>query len=313
MHVRNINVVGIQTGPGTEDVNENVNRAMTLLDEAGKDRNLDLVVFDELFNTRFFAVDRLDRFDHYFETIPGPTTTVLAERARRHRVNIVAGLAEKSPAGQYYNSAVVIDRDGEVVGVYRKTHVPVIAAPEGRASYERNYFRPGDGLPIFELDCVKLGILICYDRHFPEAWRTLALRGAELIALPTGARSWNMNWRSGIWEALLRTMAYINGVFVIGVNRAGVEDGTRYTGASMLVSPVGGQVLERAPEDAVNCAVIGSLPLDDVVKCAETIPFRRDLRPEIYDYAIIEEWAAPNGRMHSRAPRHEKYTAKVSR
>lgn len=279
--MRALRVAGIQTGPGDESVARNVARAIGLLENVAKEP-LDLVVFDELFNTRFFAVDRMDAFDHFFETIGGPTTQALAEAARRHRTNIVAGIAERSSSGRYYNSAVVMDRAGDVVGVYRKTHVPLIAAPEDRATYERNYFSPGEGLPVFKLDCVTLGVLICYDRHFPEAWRTLALRGAELIAVPTGARSWNTSWRSGMWEALLRTMAYVNGVFVVGVNRAGVEERTTYTGDSMIVSPLGGKIVERAPEGAVDCAISATLDLDDVVKCAETIPFRRDLRSEIY-------------------------------
>lgn len=284
--MRSINVAAVQTSAGTEDIAGNVARAMRLLEGARGDHQLDLVVFNELFNTRFFAVDQLERFDQYFEPVPGPTTAVLSEAAKRGGFNVVAGIAERSSSGQYYNSAVVIDRSGEVAGIYRKTHVPLIAAPPGRATYERNYFSPGDSLPTFQLDCARLGILICYDRHFPEAFRALALQGAQVIAVPSGARSWNTNWRSGMWEALLRTMAYVNGVFIVAVNRAGVEDGTRYTGGSMLVSPVGGQVLERAPDDLDDCVVIGTLPLDDVLTVAQSVPFRRDLRPELYDLKI---------------------------
>lgn len=279
---RTLDVAGIQTGPGEEQTSANVARGLRLLDSVAAKKQLDLVVFNELFNTRFFAVDRMERFDHYFEPVPGPTVDALADAARRYRTNIVAGIAERASSGSYYNSAVVIDRDGKVVGIYRKTHVPLMAAPEDRATYERSYFRPGDDLPVFDLDCAKLGILICYDRHFPEAWRTLATRGAEIVAVPTGARSWNRSWRSGIWEALLRTMAYVNGVYVIGVNRAGVEDHTTYTGDSMIVSPTGGLILSRTDEGAIDCAITATLDLDEIIHCRETIPFRRDLRPEIY-------------------------------
>jgi N-carbamoylputrescine amidase len=279
---RTIEVAGIQTGPGDESTAANVDRGLRLLDGVAANKQLDLVVFDELFNTRFFAVDRLERFDHYFETVPGPTVNALADAARRYRTNIVAGIGERASSGSYYNSAVVIDRGGEVVGIYRKTHVPLMAAPEDRATYERSYFRPGDELPVFDLDCAKLGVLICYDRHFPEAWRTLATRGAEIVAVPTGARSWNRSWRSGIWEALLRTMAYVNGVFVVGVNRAGVEEHTTYTGDSMIVSPTGGLIISRADEGAIDCTITATLDLEELVRCRETIPFRRDLRSEIY-------------------------------
>lgn len=278
-------VVGIQTGPGVEDVSRNVTRGLHLLDAASQHGPIDLAVFDELFSTRFFAVDRLERFDQYFEPIPGPTVDALSEAARKHDTNIVAGIGERSASGSYYNSAVVLDRRGKLLGVYRKTHVPLIAAPEDRATYERNYFSPGPDLPVFELDCARAGVLICYDRHFPEAWRTLAMRGAEIVAVPTGARSWNRSWRSGMWEALLRTMAYVNGVFVVGVNRAGVEERTTYTGDSMIVSPIGGQIIARASEGEIDCTIRGSIDLQDLVTHRETIPFLRDLRPEIYAHA----------------------------
>lgn len=280
--MRSVRIAGVQTGPGSEDTGENVARALQLLDDAAKDTAFDLVVFDELFNTRFFAVDRLEQFDKYFEPVPGPTVEKLASAARRYKTNIVAGIAERAETGRYYNSAVVLDRNGAIVGIYRKTHVPLMAAPEDRATYERNYFSPGNEFPVFSLDCMRLGILICYDRHFPEGWRALATHGAEVVALPTGARSWNRGWRSGMWEALLRTMAYVNGVFAVGVNRAGVEDHTTYTGDSMIVSPIGGQIIERAGEGVVDCVIEAEIDLDDVVKWRETIPFGRDLRPEIY-------------------------------
>ena len=123
-----VSVVGIQTGPGDEDASRNVDRGLRLLDSASQGGPIDLAVFDELFSTRFFAVDRMEKFDQYFETILGPTVEALAEAARKHDTNIVAGIGERSQAGSYYNSAVVLDRRGNVIGVYRKTHVPLIAA-----------------------------------------------------------------------------------------------------------------------------------------------------------------------------------------
>ena len=280
--MRAVSIAGIQTGPGLEDTGANVARALQLLDDAARGSSLDLVVFNELFSTRFFAVDRLEQFDQYFEPVSGPTVEKLARAAQKYNTNIVAGIGERSESGNYYNSAVVLNRGGNLVGIYRKTHVPLIAAPEDRATFERNYFTPGSEFPVFALDCMRLGILICYDRHFPEAWRVLASHGADVVALPTGARSWNRSWRSGMWEALLRTMAYVNGVFAVGVNRAGVEEHTTYTGDSMIVSPIGGQILHRAPEGVIDCVVKGQIDLEDLVRWRESIPFRRDLRPDLY-------------------------------
>ena len=116
----------------------------------------------------------------------------------------------------------------------------------------------------------------------PRRFRTLALQGAEVVAIPAGARTWSVDWRSSIWEALLRTRAYENGVFVVACNRAGEEDGTRYLGASMIVSPIGGVPIAQAPPGQDDCVVVGDIDLDDVRTFRETVPFRRDLRPEIY-------------------------------
>ena len=299
--MRTLKVAAIQTGPCADDSRANLARGLRLLRQAKHEHGVDFAVFNELFNIKFFAVKEMDRFDHYFEPVPGPTTDALCKAAAQLSTAIVAGVAERSSSGQYYNSAVVIDRSGRLVGTYRKTHVPIIAAPKERATYERHYFSPGDaGLPIFEVDGIRVGVLICYDRHFPEAFRTLALGGAELIALPAGARTWGVNWRSGIWEALLRTRAYENGVFVIACNRAGEEDGTRYLGASMIVSPIGGVTLAQAPPGQDDWVVAGEIDLDDVRAFRESVPFRRDLRPEIYRWPIDAHMPAADERSSSR-------------
>jgi predicted amidohydrolase len=281
--MRSFKVAAIQTGPCSDDSKVNLARALRLLRLAKDEHGVDFAVFNELFNIKFFAVKEMEHFDHYFEPVPGPTTNALCEAAAQLGMAIVAGVAERSSSGQYYNSAVAIDRSGRLIGTYRKTHVPVITAPKARATYERHYFSPGDlGLPVFDVDGIRIGVLICYDRHFPEAFRTLALAGAELIAVPAGARTWNVNWRSGIWDALLRTRAYENGVFVVACNRAGEEDGTRYLGASMIVSPVGGTILAQATPGQDDCVVVSDIDLDEVRAFRESVPFRRDLRPEIY-------------------------------
>ena len=260
--MRSLKVAAIQTGPCSDDSRANLARALRLLRRAKDEHGVDFAVFNELFNIKFFAVREMDRFDHYFEPVPGPTTNALCEAAAQLGTAIVAGVAERSSSGQYYNSAV---------------------APKERATYERHYFSPGDlGLPVFDVDGIRIGMLICYDRHFPEAFRTLSLAGAELIAVPAGARTWSVNWRTGIWDALLRTRAYENGVFVVACNRAGEEDGTRYLGASMIVSPVGGVTLAQATPGQDDCVVFSDIDLDEVRAFRESVPFRRDLRPEIY-------------------------------
>jgi predicted amidohydrolase len=277
-----ITVSAVQIGPCSEDVTENVERGVSLVRQAAR-KGARLVVLPEMFNTTFFAVEPIEHFDHFFETIPGPTTDRLCAVARECGVAVVAGLAEKTVAGRYYNSAVVIDSKGEVVGTYRKTHLPLIIAPPERVTYERSFFSPGDlGLPVFKVDGMNIGVLICYDRHFPEAFRTLAEGGAEIIVVPTGARTWNASWRSGIWECLLRTRAYENGIFIVAANRAGEERGTSYLGDSMIVSHSGGTILSRSDPGSLDDVVTADCDLDEVTTFREAVPFRRDLRSEIY-------------------------------
>ena len=283
--MRSLKIAAIQTGPCSDDRSANVARALRLLHRAKDEHGVQLAVFSELFNIKFFAVQEMNRFDHYFEAVPGPTTETLCAAAARHGTAIVAGIAERSSSGRDYNSALVIDRSGHLSSDRdRKTHVPVIAAPKERANVTNVITSAlATACPSSPRTESRIGVLICYDRHFPEAiLRTLALQGAEVVAIPAGARTWSVDWRSSIWEALLRTRAYENGVFVVACNRAGEEDGTRYLGASMIVSPIGGVPIAQAPPGQDDCVVVGDIDLDDVRTFRETVPFRRDLRPGRY-------------------------------
>lgn len=273
----------VQIGPCSERISDNVERGVRLVEQAAA-RDADIVVLPEMFTTVFFAVETRASFDDYFETIPGPTTERLTDLARSCECAIVAGIAEKTESGRYYNTAVVIDSLGALVGRYRKIHLPLMVTPPERATYEASYFSPGDlGLPVFDVDGIRLGVVICYDRHFPEAFRTLAMRGAEIVAVPTAARTWQAGWRSEIWECLLRTRAYENGTFVAAANRAGEENGTAYLGDSMIISPKGGAVLARSAPEALNAVVVAECDLDDVRAFRQEVPFRRDLRPDVYE------------------------------
>lgn len=275
----------VQMGPCTESIAENVERGVRLVEQAAA-RGADLVVLPETFSTVFFAVDARASFDCYFETVPGPTTERLGDVARTRGCAIVAGIAERTEAGRYHNSAVVIDSRGNLVGRYRKLHLPLMVTPPERATYEASYFSPGDlGLPVFDVDGIRLGVVICYDRHFPETFRTLAMRGAEMVAVPTAARTWCAGWRSEIWECLLRTRAYENGIFVAAANRAGEENGTAYLGDSMVVSPRGGTVLARSAPDDLDTVVVAECDPGEVRAFRQEVPFRRDLRPDVYEPA----------------------------
>jgi len=281
-----IRIAGIQMGPCSLNKEENLVRALELIDKAYSDYKPNIVCFNELFNTYFFAVEDFDDTSKFFETIPGPTTYKLSEKAKQYNLSIIAGIAEINEAGEHYNSAVVIGSDGKIIGRYRKAHMPLYIIPPNKKSNEKYYFREGNlGFPIFEIEAIKIGIVICYDRHFPEAFRVLSLKGAEIIFVPTGARTWGKEWRSEMWEALLRTRAYENSVYIVAINKAGQEGNTMYLGQSMIISPLGGDILAMSEKNDYDI-IFAELDLDLVRKAQEQVQFNRDRRPEFYNILV---------------------------
>ena len=155
-------------------------------------------------------------------------------------------------------------------------------AAEGATTYEKMSFKPGDlGFPVFDVAGLKVGIQICYDRQFPEGFRCLALQGAELIFVPTNMATYESTWRGQTWELILRARAFENGVFIVGVNKAGVEWERRYVGASLVASPLGGDLLARAATDGDE-VVVATLDLGDLAEARKRLPFARDRRPDQY-------------------------------
>lgn len=281
---RTIKVAAAQTGPVLgEDMRPGVEVACRMVKDAAQ-QGCDLICFSELFLTPFFPNQLRQDYEHFFLELPSPVTDSLLETARRQGIALIFPYGEK--AGQYYyNSAAVFDRAGRHVGTYRKVHLPAILpsdAKGGTGSYEKFYFTPGDALPVFEIEGVRFGIQICYDRKFPEGSRVLALRGAEIIFMPICAATYGENvLRGDTWELALQCRAYENGVFVVAVNRAGNENGRRHIGKSMIVSPVGASVMAVAGVDEPEL-VVQTLDLDQVVAAQKSLPWWRDRRPDLY-------------------------------
>ncbi|MFQ6075135.1 MAG: carbon-nitrogen hydrolase family protein [Candidatus Bathyarchaeia archaeon] len=277
---RKICVAGVQMSCEIGDKEANVQKALGLIDEAAK-KGAQIILLQELFNTDYISFTRRDTkvFD-YAETIPGPTTNKIAEKARKHRLFIIAPIFERTAVqGVYYNSAPLIGPGGEVVGVYHKTHIPAVVG-EWRG-LEKLYFKPGYELPVFETKIGRLGIAICHDRNFPEVFRVFTLEGAQIIFNPSAIQyrsPFNPSYQT--WESVARTRARDYGVFIVAVNRVGKEDGREHFGCSLIVSP-SGEVLAKAGEreDEVVSATIDLGQIDAVR--SET-GFLRDLRPEIY-------------------------------
>lgn len=281
---RIIKVAAAQTGPVLgEDMTPGVEFACKMVKEAAL-QGADIICFSELFLTPFFPNQLRQDYEHFFLELPSPVTEPVFEMARRQGIAMILPFGEKS--GQYYyNSTCVVDKQGQTLGYYRKTHIPAVLpsnAKGGTGSYEKFYFTPGDALPVFEMESVRFGIQICYDRKFPEGSRVLALEGAEIIFMPICAATYGETvLRGNTWELPLQCRAYENGVFVVAVNRAGDENGRRHIGRSMIIDPVGATVMAIAGMDEPEL-LVQELDLDQVAAAQKSLPWWRDRRPDLY-------------------------------
>ncbi len=261
----------VQTYPLLGEVERNVDSALSL----ASTKEADLLVFPELFNTGYLYI-RKEQLAKVAEPIPeGPTTKKLMKFASEHSVIIVAGIAEVE-GSKFYNSAVVISSDGDYVGKYRKLHL---------FSTEKFVFEPGDlGLKVFNLNGIKIGVLICFDWIFPEAARVLALKGAHLIA-----HSANLVLPYAQTAMLARSIE--NKVFTITANRIGVEEiegmRLRFTGMSQITSPKM-EVLKRAPKNSEEVGVVDIDPKEaENKKITELNDLWKDRRPP--EYSLLTE------------------------
>jgi predicted amidohydrolase len=281
---RKITVAAAQTGPVlTDDIRQGIQEACSLIEQAAAE-NAEVICFSELFLTPFFP-NRLEKnFSKWFMTLPDERTRPLFDAAARQNMAVVFPYGEQD-GRHYYNSTAVIDEDGRLLGTYRKTHIPAVFPSNlqgGTGSYEKFYFTPGDSYPVFQVKGVKIGIQICYDRKFPEGSRALAMQGAEILFMPVCAASYGeTKLRDDTWDLPLRARAYENGTFVVAVNRAGDEDGRRHLGRTMIINPIGAEIIGEAGEDDPQL-IIRTLDLDDVTTAQTSLPWWRDRRPELY-------------------------------
>ncbi len=275
--------------PASIDIAENLSHNIELLELACKEHNPDLVLFPEMFTTPYFCGDHKHEYFDWAETIPGPTTERIAEKAVEHNCYIVVPIFERSVYGEYYDSAALIGPDGNIVEgllsdgsrvkCYRKNHIPSIYAHTTRLD-EKFYFRPGQGFPVFQTAFGLLGILICYDRSFPESFRSLVLQGADLILIPVA--SYGFRHQAFIRELQVRAME--NGVFCAAANRGGVENLTfevSFFGSSVAIDPRG-EVIVQGEKDKGDVIISADLDLAQIVDARADLPYLRDRRPDIY-------------------------------
>ncbi|WHU46152.1 nitrilase-related carbon-nitrogen hydrolase [Gordonia sp. L191] len=240
-----------------------------------------IVCFQELFHGPYFGIVEDAKYYEYAQSVPGPLTERFAAIAKELGIVIVLPVYEEQMAGLYYNTAAVIDADGSYLGKYRKNHIPDVDR-----FWEKFYFRPGNlGYPVFDTAVGKVGVYICYDRHFPEGWRELGLNGAEIVFNPSATKPGLSN---RLWELEQPAAAAANQYFVAANNRIGTESGefgdkaVTFYGSSYFADPRGNYVGEVASTDTEEI-VIRDLDLDLVRTVRNDWQFYRDRRPDSYD------------------------------
>lgn len=283
-----LKVIGLQSGPNQKDVNR-IEQLSAQFDEALiAAPDSDLVVFPELMITPYFCKFNDQRFFELAEPINGETFQYFSRKAKAASVYVVITIFEKyeeHTKTEFYNTAIVISNDGTMLGYYRKTHIPKLSLPT-LTTDESLYFTRGSEYPVFEMEGFKVGILICFDRSFPEAARALALQGAELIVIPTAASG---EERKGAWLSECQARARENGIYVVGVNKAGDElltnDGqemeSNFFGLSCGFDPNGLAVVPNLDSEPWQFI---SLEIDHqkIAECRARLNFLEFLQSDIY-------------------------------
>jgi beta-ureidopropionase len=253
-------------------------RTLKYIDQAGA-AGVQVLCMQEIFTGPYFCAEQSTRWYDSTEKIPdGPTTKLMQEYAKKYSMVIVVPLYEEEETGVYYNTAAVIDADGTYLGKYRKNHIPHVAP----GFWEKFYFRPGNlGYPVFQTAYAKVGVYICYDRHFPEGARELGLAGAEIVMNPSATVAGLSEY---LWKLEQPAHAVANGYFVGAINRVGYEapwNIGEFYGQSYFCDPRG-QMLAVAPRDQ-DALVVADLDMDKIREVRNTWQFYRDRRPETYN------------------------------
>ncbi len=252
-----------------------VAKTLPFIDEAAK-RGVQILCLQEVFNAPYFCPSQDSRWCDLAEEVPGPTTARMAELARKHRMVLIVPVYEREMAGLYYNCAAVIDADGTYLGKYRKSHIPHTSG-----FWEKFFFKPGNlGYPTFQTKYAKIGVYICYDRHFPEGARILGLNGAEIVFNPSATVAGLSQY---LWKLEQPAHAVANGYFVGALNRVGTEPPWnigKFYGTSYFCDPRG-QFLATGSEDRDEL-VVAEMDMGMIEEVRRTWQFFRDRRPESY-------------------------------
>jgi len=287
--------IGLLQLRSTPNPEENLAHAIEKIREAA-DRGAQIICMDELFRGEYFCRTEDTDLFNLAESIPGPSTEVLANVAKEKKIVLVASLFERRAAGIYHNTVAVLDADGSFLGKYRKMHIP-----DDPLYYEKFYFTPGDlGFPNFETAYGRIGVQICWDQWYPEGSRLTALQGAQVIFYPTSI-GWHPHEKAQFgaaqldaWRTIQRAHAIANGVYVAVVNRVGYEGkpekgdaGLEFWGNSFVADPFG-RILSEASSDKEETLIVECDPAESE-ETRRNWPFLRDRRIDAYQ-PILNRW-----------------------
>jgi beta-ureidopropionase len=238
-----------------------------------------IACLQEIFYGPYFCAEQHTRWYDFTEPVPdGPTIRLMQDQARQNRLALIVPVYEREQEGVYYNTAAVIAPDGRYLGKYRKTHIPHVAP----GFWEKFYFRPGNlGYPVFDLGFARIGVYICYDRHFPEGARALGLHGAEIVFNPSATVA---GLSEHLWKLEQPAHAVANGYFIGAINRVGVEapwNIGEFYGSSYFCDPRG-RIVAQASRDKDE-VLTAELDLDLIAEVRRTWQFFRDRRPDLYE------------------------------
>ena len=269
------NPINDADAPVSQVADAMLDKHLPLIDEAGK-RGVQILCLQEVFNGPYFCPSQDSRWCDIAEPIPGPTVTTMQRYAKKYAMAIIVPIYEREMPGVYYNTAAVIDADGTVLGKYRKNHIPHTSG-----FWEKYFFKPGNlGYPTFQTRYARIGVYICYDRHFPEGARLLGLNGAEIVFNPSATVAGLSQY---LWKLEQPAHAVANGYFMGCSNRVGTEapwNIGKFYGTSYFVDPRG-NFLAVGSEDKDEL-VVADLDLSMIEEVRRTWQFFRDRRPETY-------------------------------
>ena len=262
-------IAGIQIA-SHKDETETLGRASELIGVAAKE-GASIACLPPLFSRRWF-LSRIDRKNFSLsETLDGETVTKMREAAENEKIIVIAPIFEKD-GDEHYNTAVIICSDGSITGKYRKVHIPELPLWE-----EKSYFKPGNDFPVFDTPFGKIGVLICWDIFFPEAFRMLALKCAEIVFAPTSSA---FKHSSGKWERAIQAAAHANGIYILRTNKVGSDGELNFYGGSFCAGPDGEFVVK--PAGASEGVVVATADRNIIKNIRSEWVFMKDRRPKLY-------------------------------